>query len=48
MPSTFCRYSEDSRKEPKSTAEAASIITKPPPIGAVGEALDSQQRLGGA
>ena len=31
VPSTFCRYSEDSRKEPNSTAEAASIITKPPP-----------------
>ena len=31
VPSTFCMYSDVSRKVPKSTAEAASIITKPPP-----------------
>ena len=48
VPSTCCRYSEASRKEPNSTAEAASIITKPPPIAAIGEPLDAQERLPGA
>ena len=39
VPSTSCRYSDVSRNEPNSTADAASIITKPPPTAAVAEPL---------
>jgi hypothetical protein len=48
VPSTFCSYGKETRKEPISTAEAASITTKPPPPGAIGGSLDAQERPGGA